>query len=42
MTPEMVTAGKTYAEHMLELKQIRALPDLNAFFDTKISDQLSV
>jgi NitT/TauT family transport system substrate-binding protein len=42
MTPEMVTAGKTYAEHMLGLKQIRALPDLNAFFDTKISDQLSV
>jgi ABC-type nitrate/sulfonate/bicarbonate transport system substrate-binding protein len=42
MTPEMVEAGKTYAEHMLELKQIRTLPDFAAFFDTKISDQLSV
>jgi ABC-type nitrate/sulfonate/bicarbonate transport system substrate-binding protein len=42
MTPEMVEAGKTYAQHMLELKQIRALPDFSAFFDTKISDQLSV
>jgi NitT/TauT family transport system substrate-binding protein len=42
MTPEMVEAGKTYAQHMLELKQIRALPDFSQFFDTKISDQLSV
>ncbi|MDR3533923.1 MAG: ABC transporter substrate-binding protein, partial [Rhodopila sp.] len=41
MTPEMIAAGKTYAEHMLELKQIRALPDFSTFFDTKISDQLS-
>ena len=42
MTPEMVDAGKAYAQHMLELKQIRALPDFATFFDTKISDQLSV
>jgi ABC-type nitrate/sulfonate/bicarbonate transport system substrate-binding protein len=42
MTPEMVEAGKTYAEHMLELKQIRALPDFATFFETKISNQLSV
>ena len=42
MTPEMVAASKTYAEHMLELRQIRALPDFSTFFDTKISDQLSV
>ena len=41
MTPDMVTASKTYAEHMLELKQIRAVPDFAVFFDTKISDQLS-
>jgi hypothetical protein len=41
MTPEMIEAGKTYAQHMLELKQIRALPDFAMFFDTKISDQLS-
>jgi NitT/TauT family transport system substrate-binding protein len=42
MTPEMLEAGKTYAAHMLEMKQIRALPDFTTFFDTKISDQLSV
>ena len=42
MTPEMVEAGKTYAQHMLELKQIRASPDFATFFDTKISDRLSV
>lgn len=41
MTPEMIEAGKTYAQHMLELKQIRAVPDFSTFFDTKISDQLS-
>jgi NitT/TauT family transport system substrate-binding protein len=41
MTPEMVTEGKTYAQHMLELKQIRALPDFASFFDTTISDQLA-
>lgn len=42
MTPDMVDAAKTYAEHMLALKQIRALPDFATFFDTKISNQLSV
>jgi NitT/TauT family transport system substrate-binding protein len=41
MTPEMIEAGKTYARHMLTLKQIRALPDFSTFFDSKISDQLS-
>lgn len=42
MTPEVIAAGKTYAEHMLELKQIRSLPDFSTFFDTRISDQLAV
>jgi NitT/TauT family transport system substrate-binding protein len=42
MTPAMIDAGKTYARHMLELKQIRTLPDFTTFFDTKISDQLAV
>jgi NitT/TauT family transport system substrate-binding protein len=42
MTPEMVANGKSYAAHMLELKQIRMLPDFTTFLDTKISDQLSV
>jgi len=42
MTPEMVANSKSYAAHMLELKQIRMLPDFATFLDTKISDQLSV
>lgn len=42
MTPVMIEAGKTYAQHMLELKQIRALPDFGTFFDPKTSDQLAV
>ncbi len=42
MTPAMMAAGKTYAQHMLELKQIRTLPDFGTFFDPKISDQLAV
>src|SRR5215470_6016892 len=41
MTPEMVQASKTYADHMLALKQIRALPDFATFFDTKFSDELA-
>ncbi|HET6307341.1 MAG TPA: NrtA/SsuA/CpmA family ABC transporter substrate-binding protein [Rhodopila sp.] len=41
MTPDMITESKTYAQHMLELKQIRTLPDFSTFFDTKLSDQLS-
>ncbi len=41
MTPEMVTASKNYAEHMMALKQIKALPDFGTLLDTKISDQLS-
>jgi NitT/TauT family transport system substrate-binding protein len=41
MTPEMIAASKTYADHMLALKQIRALPDFSTFFDPKISDALS-
>ncbi|MEJ0017840.1 MAG: NrtA/SsuA/CpmA family ABC transporter substrate-binding protein [Acetobacteraceae bacterium] len=41
MTPEMVTAAKTYAEHMVELKQIKAAPDFATFLDTRFSDELS-
>ena len=40
MTPEMVAESKSYAEHMLELKQIRSLPDF-AFLDTKFSDEVA-
>ncbi len=41
MTPEMVTAAKTYADHMLALKQIKALPDFGTFFNTSFSDELA-
>jgi len=41
MTPEMITAAKTYAQHMLELKQIKQLPDFDTFFNTKFSDDLA-
>jgi ABC-type nitrate/sulfonate/bicarbonate transport system substrate-binding protein len=41
MSPEMVAEGKTYADHMLELKQIRTLPDFTTFFDTRFSDALA-
>jgi len=41
MTPEMVTRAKTYAEQMLSLKQIRALPDYDVFFNTSFSDALA-
>lgn len=41
MTPEMVQRSRTYAEHMLSLKQIRAMPDFAAFFDTRFSDELA-
>ncbi|HYZ33002.1 MAG TPA: NrtA/SsuA/CpmA family ABC transporter substrate-binding protein [Crenalkalicoccus sp.] len=41
MTPEMVTRAKTYAEQMLSLRQIRALPDFGTLFDTRFSDALA-
>ncbi len=41
MTPEMQSAVKSYADHMLELKQIRAVPDFALLMDTQFSDELS-
>jgi NitT/TauT family transport system substrate-binding protein len=41
MTPLMVERSRTYAQHMLELQQIRALPDFNTFFNTRFSDELA-
>lgn len=41
MTPEMITRSRTYADHMLALKQIRALPDFNTFFNASFSDELA-
>ena len=41
MTPLMMQQARTYAEQMLTLKQIRALPDFATFFDPRFSDQVS-
>ena len=41
MTPEMIQASKTYADHMFALKQIKALPDFATFFNSKFSDELA-
>ncbi|WP_424135691.1 ABC transporter substrate-binding protein [Roseomonas chloroacetimidivorans] len=41
MTPAMIQSSKTYAEHMLSLRQIRAAPDFGAFFETRFSDELA-
>ncbi|MEJ1977967.1 MAG: ABC transporter substrate-binding protein [Acetobacteraceae bacterium] len=41
MTPEMVSETKTYAQQMLELRQIRQLPDFSVFLDTRFSDELA-
>lgn len=40
MTPEMIQQSKTYAEHMLDAKQIRTLPDF-AFLDPRFSDEVA-
>ena len=41
MTPLMIQQTKAYANQMLELKQIRALPDFNAFMDPKFSQEVA-
>jgi NitT/TauT family transport system substrate-binding protein len=41
LTPEALAEAKSYADHMLELKQIRAAPDFTTFLDTKASDALA-
>jgi ABC-type nitrate/sulfonate/bicarbonate transport system substrate-binding protein len=41
MTPEMLARARTYAEQMLSLKQIRALPDFATFFQPGFSDELA-
>jgi NitT/TauT family transport system substrate-binding protein len=38
MTPTMMANAKSYAEHMQELKQIKAVPDMSALMDTRFSD----
>lgn len=41
MTPEMISETKIYAQQMLELKQIRALPDFASLLEPKFSDELA-
>ena len=41
MTPEMVAETRTYADHMLTLKQIRQLPDFTTFLNTSFSDAVA-
>lgn len=41
MTPQMVERSRTYAQHMLELQQIRALPNFDTFFNTRFSDEVA-
>jgi len=36
-----IKQAKTYAEYMLQLKQIRQLPDFAAFFDTRFVDEVA-
>jgi ABC-type nitrate/sulfonate/bicarbonate transport system substrate-binding protein len=40
MTPGMIAQCRSYGDHMLELKQIRSLPDY-AFLDTTFSDEVA-
>lgn len=39
--PTEIEQSKTYAQHMLELKQIRQLPEFASFFDTRFVDALA-
>jgi ABC-type nitrate/sulfonate/bicarbonate transport system substrate-binding protein len=41
MTPKMVGEVKAYADHMLELRQIRNLPDFDALLDIAPSEKLA-
>jgi NitT/TauT family transport system substrate-binding protein len=41
MTPKMIGEVKAYADHMLELRQIRNLPDFDALLDTVPSEKLA-
>jgi ABC-type nitrate/sulfonate/bicarbonate transport system substrate-binding protein len=36
-----MTQAKIYAQHMLELRQIKQLPDFTTFFDTRFVDELA-
>jgi len=39
--PTEIQQAKTYAAHMLELKQIKQLPEFASFYDTRFVDELA-
>jgi ABC-type nitrate/sulfonate/bicarbonate transport system substrate-binding protein len=41
MDQTLMTQARTYAQQMLEMKQIRALPDFNKFFGPALNDQIA-
>ncbi|MBW4091880.1 MAG: ABC transporter substrate-binding protein [Proteobacteria bacterium] len=41
MTPKMIAEVRSYADHMLALKQIRSLPDFNTLLDPGPSQELA-
>lgn len=41
MSPKMIAEVHSYAEHMLELKQIRDLPDFKTLLDPSFSEQVA-
>lgn len=41
MTPEMMAQSRIYAQQMLELKQIRQLPDFALLLDPRFSDEVA-
>ena len=41
MTPLMIQQCRAYADQMLSLRQIRVLPDFDALFDPRFSDQVT-
>jgi NitT/TauT family transport system substrate-binding protein len=41
LTPEVLTQARTYAQHMLELRQIRALPNFGTFLNPRFSEQVA-
>jgi hypothetical protein len=38
--PTEIRQAETYAQYMLEMKQIKQLPDFAKFFDTRFVDEL--
>lgn len=38
--PTEIAQAKTYAQHMVELKQIKQIPDFSNFFDTRFVDEM--